>query len=115
MSDPDLHLLVDDHELQQYIHLERVLNRPRKRPEPILVSDRPGGFSTNELGNPVFAATTSFFSFAFGAVLPLLPWFFTGGNWPQGTAHAFVLLATCILFVLLVKRNFKVKFGEIAR
>ncbi|MCY3911136.1 MAG: VIT1/CCC1 transporter family protein [bacterium] len=38
------------------------------------------GIDPNELGNPVFAATTSFFSFAFGAVLPLLPWFFTGGN-----------------------------------
>jgi len=42
-------------------------------------------------------------------------WFFTGGNWPQGSAYAFVLLATCIVFVLLVMRVFKVRFGEIAR
>ena len=38
------------------------------------------GIDPNELGNPVFAATSSFFAFAFGAVLPLLPWFFGGGN-----------------------------------
>ncbi|WP_419924905.1 VIT1/CCC1 transporter family protein [Candidatus Poriferisocius sp.] len=38
------------------------------------------GIDPNELGNPMFAATTSFFSFALGAVLPLLPWFFGGGN-----------------------------------
>ena len=38
------------------------------------------GIDPNELGNPVFAAVTSFISFALGAVLPLLPWFFTGGN-----------------------------------
>ena len=38
------------------------------------------GIDPNELGNPVFAATSSFFAFAIGAVLPLLPWFFGGGN-----------------------------------
>ena len=38
------------------------------------------GIDPNELGNPVFAAMSSFISFALGAVLPLLPWFFGGGN-----------------------------------
>ena len=38
------------------------------------------GIDPNELGNPVFAATSSFIAFAIGAVFPLLPWFFTGGN-----------------------------------
>ena len=38
------------------------------------------GIDPNELGNPVFAAASSFIAFAIGAVLPLLPWFFTGGN-----------------------------------
>ena len=38
------------------------------------------GIDPNELGNPVFAAMSSFFAFALGAVLPLLPWFFGGGN-----------------------------------
>lgn len=47
------------------------------------------GIDPNELGNPVFAATTSFISFALGAVLPLLPWFFGGGN---GAIVASILL-----------------------
>ncbi len=38
------------------------------------------GIDPNELGNPVFAAISSFLSFAVGAALPLLPWFFGGGN-----------------------------------
>ena len=38
------------------------------------------GIDPNELGNPMFAAASSFVAFAIGAVLPLLPWFFTGGN-----------------------------------
>ena len=42
-------------------------------------------------------------------------WFFEGLNWPQGSAYAFVLLAACIVFVLLVMRIFKVSFGEIAK
>ena len=42
-------------------------------------------------------------------------WFFTGLNWPQGSAYAFVLLATSIAFVMAVMRLFKVSFGEIAK
>jgi spermidine/putrescine transport system permease protein len=42
-------------------------------------------------------------------------WFYQGGNWPQGSAYAFVLLIACILFVLFVMRLFKVGLGEIAR
>ncbi len=38
------------------------------------------GIDPNELGNPLFAAMSSFVSFALGALLPLLPWFFGGGN-----------------------------------
>ena len=37
------------------------------------------------------------------------------GNWARGSAYALVLLITCIIFVLLVMKIFKVKFGEIAR
>lgn len=37
------------------------------------------------------------------------------GNWARGSAYAIILLATCIIFVLLVMRIFKVKLGEIAR
>ena len=42
-------------------------------------------------------------------------WFNTGGNWPRGSAYAIVLLITCIIFVLLMMKVFKVKLGEIAR
>jgi spermidine/putrescine transport system permease protein len=42
-------------------------------------------------------------------------WFFTGLNWPQGSAYAFVLLATSIVFVMTVMRLFKVSFREIAK
>ncbi len=38
------------------------------------------GIDPNELGNPLLAAVSSFLAFAIGAVLPLLPWFFGGGN-----------------------------------
>lgn len=42
-------------------------------------------------------------------------WFNTGGNWPRGSAYAIVLLGTCIVFVLLMMRLFKVRLGEIGR
>jgi spermidine/putrescine transport system permease protein len=42
-------------------------------------------------------------------------WFNTGGNWPRGSAYAIVLLVSCVAFVLLMMRLFKVKLGEIGR
>ncbi len=42
-------------------------------------------------------------------------WYNTGGNWPQGSAYAFVLLLSCIIFVRIVMRVFKVSLGEIAQ
>ena len=42
-------------------------------------------------------------------------WFNTGGNWQRGSAYAIVLLATCIAFVLLMMKAFKVHLGEIGR
>jgi len=41
-------------------------------------------------------------------------WYNTGGNWPQGSAYAFVLLIACIIFVRIMMRVFKVGLGEIA-
>ena len=37
------------------------------------------------------------------------------GNWPQGSAYAFVLLIACLIFVLAIMRLFKVSLGEIAK
>lgn len=42
-------------------------------------------------------------------------WYNTGGNWPQGSAYAFVLLIACIVFVRIMMRVFKVGLGEIAQ
>lgn len=42
-------------------------------------------------------------------------WYNTGGNWPQGSAYAFVLLLSCIIFVRIMMRIFKVGLGDIAK
>jgi len=42
-------------------------------------------------------------------------WYNTGGNWPQGSAYAFVLLIACIIFVQIMMRVFKVSLGDIAK
>jgi spermidine/putrescine transport system permease protein len=41
--------------------------------------------------------------------------FYQAFNWNQGSAYAIILLLTCVAFVLLVMRLFKVSFSEIAR
>jgi spermidine/putrescine transport system permease protein len=41
--------------------------------------------------------------------------FFQAFNWPRGSAYAFILLAACITFVMLVLKLFKVKLGEAIR
>ncbi len=41
--------------------------------------------------------------------------FFQAFNWPRGSAYAFILLAACITFVMLMLRLFKVKLGEAIR
>lgn len=38
------------------------------------------GIDPDELGSPTMAAVSSFFTFAFGALIPLLPWFFSKGG-----------------------------------
>ncbi len=41
--------------------------------------------------------------------------FYQAFNWPQGAAYAFILLMTCIVFVLVVLKAFKLSLGEITR
>jgi len=48
------------------------------------------GISPKHLGSPVQAAVSSFFSFALGAFIPLLPWLITRGN---GAIVASVILS----------------------
>lgn len=55
------------------------------------------GINSDELGNPVTAALSSLLLFAAGALIPLMPWFFTSGV--TGAAWSFVLTAIGALFV----------------
>lgn len=41
--------------------------------------------------------------------------FFQGFNWPRGSAYAFVLLVSCVIFVMSAMRAFKVNLGDIAQ
>src|SRR5438094_832762 len=41
LNDPNLHLFVDDQEIQHLTNLLRVVNRPKKYPGPVLSSDQP--------------------------------------------------------------------------
>lgn len=41
--------------------------------------------------------------------------FYQAFNWQQGSAYAFILLLTCIVFVMAVMRLFKVSLSEITR
>jgi VIT1/CCC1 family predicted Fe2+/Mn2+ transporter len=42
------------------------------------------GVDPRSLGSPYGAASSSLLAFAFGAIVPLLPWFFTGGSTAVG-------------------------------
>ena len=42
-------------------------------------------------------------------------WFFQAFDWTRGSAYAFALLVSCIIFVLVMLRLFKVSLAEIAR
>lgn len=41
--------------------------------------------------------------------------FYQAFNWPQGSAYAFILLLTCVAFVLLVLRMTKLSLGEMTK
>lgn len=41
--------------------------------------------------------------------------FYEGGNWGLGSAYAFVLLITCILFIMVMMRLFRVNLQDIAK
>jgi VIT1/CCC1 family predicted Fe2+/Mn2+ transporter len=52
------------------------------------------GIDPAELGSPGKAAVVSFFTFALGALLPLLPWFFGGGTAAIWTSVAIGMVAS---------------------
>ncbi len=55
------------------------------------------GFDPKETGNPIQASVSSFLTFAFGALIPLLPWLAGGGS---GSTLASVVLGAVAAFAV---------------
>jgi VIT1/CCC1 family predicted Fe2+/Mn2+ transporter len=62
------------------------------------------GIDPDELGSPVQAAVSSFFSFSGGAVVPLLPWVFWSGG--GATVATVVVALVCAAIVGIVVSRF---------
>lgn len=59
------------------------------------------GIDPEELGKPLHAAASSFASFSFGALIPLLPWFLTGGSVAVLASLALAVLAAAAVGLAL--------------
>jgi vacuolar iron transporter family protein len=63
------------------------------------------GIDPNELGEPLNAAVSSFFSFSLGAAVPLVPWFFGGGNAAIVVSLALGLVAAVIVGAVIGRQT----------
>jgi VIT1/CCC1 family predicted Fe2+/Mn2+ transporter len=61
------------------------------------------GIDPGELGAPVKAAASSFAAFSVGALVPLLPWFFTGGTPGVLLSMALGAVAALVIGILLAR------------
>lgn len=61
------------------------------------------GIDPGELGSPVTAASTSFITFAAGAIVPVLPWFFGGGGVVAVASIVAGAVASIVIGVLLAR------------
>lgn len=61
------------------------------------------GIDPRSLGSPVAAAVWSFFAFALGAMVPLLPWFFSHGGAAALGSVAAGTVATVVIGVVLAR------------
>jgi VIT1/CCC1 family predicted Fe2+/Mn2+ transporter len=59
------------------------------------------GIDPEELGKPLHAAASSFAAFSLGALIPLLPWFFTGGSTAVLASLALAALAAAAVGIAL--------------
>lgn len=59
------------------------------------------GIDPEALGSPMQAAVSSFFSFAAGAIVPLVPWLVGGGTAAKVTSLALALVAAAIVGVVV--------------
>jgi len=55
------------------------------------------GVDPASLGSPYLAAVSSFGSFAVGAAIPLVPWFFTTGGWAVWLSVAFAAVTAIVI------------------
>lgn len=61
------------------------------------------GIDPSSIGSPIQAASSSLISFAFGAIIPLLPWFFTTGTPGLFFSVGLGAVAAVLVGVLLAK------------
>lgn len=61
------------------------------------------GVDPDDVGNPIAAAGSSFVSFAIGALLPLLPWFFAEGTGAMIASAAIGLTAAAAVGLILAR------------
>jgi len=61
------------------------------------------GVDPEETGNAVGAAISSFIAFSIGALIPLLPWFFAGGNGAVIASAILGLIATFAVGAVLAR------------
>jgi VIT1/CCC1 family predicted Fe2+/Mn2+ transporter len=73
------------------------------------------GFDPDSLGSPVGAAVGSFFAFAAGALVPLLPWFFLDGTAAVAVSVGLALLAAAAIGIALATFTGKSKVFSAAR
>lgn len=73
------------------------------------------GIDPDETGNPTGAAISSFIAFAIGALIPLFPWFFTGGNGAVIASALLGLLAAAAVGVALATFTERSKVRTAAR
>lgn len=73
------------------------------------------GVNPDEVGNPLLAAVSSFFAFAIGALIPLVPWFFADGGSATVASIIVGVLAATAVGVALATFTERSKFLTAAR
>jgi vacuolar iron transporter family protein len=75
----------------------------RDRKHVLATYARSIGLNPDELGSPWAAAVSSFVTFAFGALVPLVPWFFRSGSTAQIASLALAAFASVAIGGLLAR------------
>jgi len=73
------------------------------------------GIDPDELGSPLGAAVSSFFSFSAGAVVPLLPWLFATGTAAKVGSLVIALVAAAVVGVVISRFTERRRVATVAR